>query len=206
MSPTCLWKISFPWPRRRSHATLPYQRHCFTISYPDYRHYETNITTNGLHCHTGRCHHHIPPQQHEIGCPQGRKLFIRNQSTQSCQRTFLPTFRCRHSTQNGAILNIAHIIKHIMASATEAELAALYIVARKAVYIRIILDEMGHKQPATPLQTDNSMAEVVVNGKIQPKRTKAMDMRFHWLRDRECQEQFRIHWHPGKLNYAHYWI
>ena len=41
---------------------------------------------------------------------------------------------------NGAILNIAHIIKHFMSSATEAELVALYIVAREAVYIRIILE------------------------------------------------------------------
>jgi len=106
---------------------------------------------------------------------------------------------------NGAVLNIAHIIKHVMTSATEAELAALYIMAREAVYIRIILEEMGHKQPPTPLQTDNSMAEAVINGKIAPKRTKAMDMRFHWLRDRECQEQFRIYWRPGKLNYADYW-
>ena len=106
---------------------------------------------------------------------------------------------------NGAVLNIAHVIKHVMSSATEAELAALYIMAREAVYIRIILDEMGHPQPATPLQTDNSMADGVVNGKIVPKRTKAMDMRFHWLRDRECQEQFRIYWRPGKLNYADYW-
>ena len=47
---------------------------------------------------------------------------------------------------NGAILNIAHIIKHVMSSATEAELATLYIMAREAVYIRIILNEMGHKQ------------------------------------------------------------
>ena len=106
---------------------------------------------------------------------------------------------------NGAILNIAHIIKHVMASATEAELAALYIAAREAVYIRIILMKLGHKQPATPLQTDNSMAEAVTNGKVQPKRTKAMDMRFHWLRDRECQQQFRIYWRPGKNNYADYW-
>ncbi|KAL7490093.1 hypothetical protein ACHAW6_016101 [Cyclotella cf. meneghiniana] len=106
---------------------------------------------------------------------------------------------------NGAVLNIAHIIKHVMSSATEAELGALYIMAREAVYIRIILEEMGHKQPPTPLQTDNSMADGVVNGNIQPKRTKAMDMRFHWLRDRECQEQFRIYWRPGKLNYADYW-
>jgi hypothetical protein len=92
-----------------------------------------------------------------------------------------------------------------MSSATEAELAALYIMAREAVYIRIILQELGHEQPPTPLQTDNSMADGVINGKITPKRTKAMDMRFHWLRDRECQEQFRIYWRPGKLNYADYW-
>ena len=32
-----------------------------------------------------------------------------------------------------------------------------------------------------------------------------MDMHFHWLHDRECQEQFRIYWRPGKLNYADYW-
>ena len=108
-------------------------------------------------------------------------------------------------SNNGAILNIAHIIKHVMSSATEAELAALYIVAHEAVYMRIILDELGHKQPPTPLQTDNAMADAVVHGKIQPKRTKAMDMRFHWLRDRECQQQFRIYWRPGKLNYADYW-
>ena len=104
----------------------------------------------------------------------------------------------------GVVLNIAHTMKHIMSSAKEAELAALYIVAREAVYIRIILEELGHKQPPTPLQTDNSMAETVINEKIQTKRTKAMGMHFHWLRDREHQEQFRIYWQPGKLNYADY--
>ncbi len=70
---------------------------------------------------------------------------------------------------NGAVLNIAHIVKHAMSSATKAELAALYIMAREAVYIRIVIKEMGHTQPPTPLQTDNSMAEGVVNGKVQPK-------------------------------------
>ena len=52
-----------------------------------------------------------------------------------------------------------------MSSATEAELAALYIMAREAVYIRIILKEMGHKQPPTPIKTDSAMAEAVINGK-----------------------------------------
>jgi hypothetical protein len=106
---------------------------------------------------------------------------------------------------DGAVLNIAHIIKNIMSSATEAELASLYIMARKAVYIRIILEELGHAQPPTPLHIDNAMADGVINGKVQPKQTKAMYMRFLWLRNWECQQQFCIYWRPGKLNYANYW-
>ena len=68
---------------------------------------------------------------------------------------------------NGTVRNIAHIVKHIMSSATEAGLAGLYIMAREAVYIRILLEEIGHKQPPTPLQTENLMADAVCNDKIQ---------------------------------------
>jgi hypothetical protein len=35
---------------------------------------------------------------------------------------------------NGAVLNIANIIKNIMSSATEAELAGLYIMARSGIH------------------------------------------------------------------------
>ena len=109
-----------------------------------------------------------------------------------------------HPPNNGSILTVAQIIKNVMSSATEAELGGLYIAARECVYIRLVLEEMGHKQPATPVQTDNSTAEGVINSKVQPKRTKAMDMRFHWLRDRETLRQFRFYWRSGKLNLADY--
>ena len=105
---------------------------------------------------------------------------------------------------NGAIHNVAEIIKAVMSSAAEAETGALYINARKAVEIRNILDELGHKQPPTPIQTDNSTAEGIVNNRVQPKRTKAMDMRFHWLRDRANQKQFRFYWRPGTTNRGDY--
>jgi hypothetical protein len=105
---------------------------------------------------------------------------------------------------NGAILTNATIIKAVMSSAAEAELGALYLNAKEAVYLRQILDEMGHPQPKTPIQTDNTTAKGVINNKIQPKRTKAMDMRFHWLRDREAQGQFKIYWRPGGTNLADY--
>ena len=80
-------------------------------------------------------------------------------------------------SNNGAIHNIAKIIK----GAAEAELVAMYINARKAIEEQIILKEMGHKQPATPVQVNNSTAKGIVNKRVQPKRTKAMDMLFHWL-------------------------
>ena len=40
---------------------------------------------------------------------------------------------------NGDILNILHIIKHVITSSTESELDGLFTMACEAVYIRIIL-------------------------------------------------------------------
>jgi hypothetical protein len=110
----------------------------------------------------------------------------------------------QHPPNNGAIMTTATIIKAVMSSAAEAELGALFLNAKEGVYLRQILTEMGHLQPRTPLQTDNTTAEGVINNKIQPKRTKAMDMRYHWLRDREAQGQFKIYWRPGGTNLADY--
>jgi hypothetical protein len=63
---------------------------------------------------------------------------------------------------------------------------------------------MGHSQPKTPIQTDNMTVEGVINNKIRPKRTKAMDMRFHWFRDHDAQGQFKISWRQGATNLADY--
>ena len=105
---------------------------------------------------------------------------------------------------NGAILSIAQIIKFVMASAAEAELAALFITAREMIPHRQTLIEMGWPQPKSPIQTDNSTAAGVVNKTIVPKRSKMMDMRFWWLRCRGSQDQFRYYWDAGTKNWADY--
>jgi hypothetical protein len=79
-----------------------------------------------------------------------------------------------------------------MSSGAKAELGALYLSSKEAIYLCQILHKMGHPQPHTPIQTNNTTAEGVINNKIQPKCTKAMDMRFHWLRNRKMQGQLRI--------------
>lgn len=109
-----------------------------------------------------------------------------------------------YPNNNGAVLTIAQIIKAVMSSAAEAELGALYINAREVIPLRHLLLKMGHPQPPTPIQTDNSTALGVVNNTIQPKRTKAMDMRFHWLRCRINQKHFRPYWRAGATNLADY--
>ena len=82
---------------------------------------------------------------------------------------------------NGAVLTIAQIIKNVMSSAAEAELGALFINCREAIPARHALIEMGHPQPPTPMQTDNTTALGVVNNNIASKRLKSMDMKLHWL-------------------------
>eukprot|EP00804_Cyclotella_cryptica_P006269 CCRYP_010123-RA/>CCRYP_010123-RA protein AED:0.17 eAED:0.14 QI:0/0/0/1/1/1/4/0/941 len=109
-----------------------------------------------------------------------------------------------YPNNNGAVLTIAQIIKAVMSSTAEAKLGALYINSREGIPLRHLLVKMGHPQPPTPIQTDNSTALGVVNNTIQPKRTKAMDMRFHWLRCCINQKHFRPYWRAGATNLADY--
>jgi len=123
----------------------------------------------------------------------------------ACSRAgghFFLSSDCNHPANNGAVLNLAQLIKAVMSFAAKAELGALYINAREAVPQQITLTEMGHKQPQTPMQTNNTTALGVMNNNIQPRRTKAMDMRFHWLRCRKAQCQFHFFWCPGPTNRA----
>jgi hypothetical protein len=57
---------------------------------------------------------------------------------------------------NGALLTLSTILQMVLASAAEAEMGALFLNVKEGVNIRSILVEMGHPQPATPLQTYNT--------------------------------------------------
>ena len=105
---------------------------------------------------------------------------------------------------NGAVHTVAQIIKRVMTSAAEAELGALYLNARETIYIRRVLEELGHPQPKTPIQTDNATAEQIVTGKVLPRRLKLMDRDLYWLRDQEAQQNLRFYWRPGPTNRGDY--
>ena len=107
-------------------------------------------------------------------------------------------------TLNGPVLVVCNTLKNIMASASESETAGLYHNCQEACPIRTALEEMGWKQPPTPVRTDNAVAEGIANDTVKQRRSRAIDMRFYWVRDRVKQGQFRIHWKPGNTNLADY--
>jgi hypothetical protein len=105
---------------------------------------------------------------------------------------------------NGPIHTISAIMANVMASATEAEFGALFHNARDAVPLRTTLVEMGHPQPATPIQTENACAAGIYNETVKQSRSKAINMRFYWIRDRIKQGQFLVYWAPCTNNLADY--
>jgi hypothetical protein len=92
----------------------------------------------------------------------------------------------------------------VVASAAEAEIGALFLNAKEGVNIRNILKEMGHPQPATPMQTDNTTAHGILRGTCNQQRSKAIYMRFYWVRDRAQQGLFDIGWGPSAQNLGGY--
>jgi hypothetical protein len=106
--------------------------------------------------------------------------------------------------RNGTVAVLSKILRNVVSSASEAELAALFLNGQEAVPIRNTLEELGHIQGPTPIVTDNITAHGIANDSIKQKRSKAMDMRFFWIRNRVSQGQFVIYWRPGKTNLGDY--
>jgi hypothetical protein len=105
---------------------------------------------------------------------------------------------------NGSILNVASVIKNVVASAVESEVGECFQNAQSGAPLRVTLTELGHIQPPTPLWTDNSTAFGILNETIKQKRSKSMDMRYHWLTDRVRQKQFDVYWRSGRENLGDY--
>jgi hypothetical protein len=81
-----------------------------------------------------------------------------------------------------------------MSSGAEAEIGAVFINAKEGSVLCTTLEELGHKHPPTPMETDSTTAPGYSNGTIKQKRTEAMDMRFYWIKDRVKRGQFNVYW------------
>jgi hypothetical protein len=106
---------------------------------------------------------------------------------------------------NKAILTLSAIIKHVMSSASKVELWALYYGCKMAAPLRTTLKELGHNQAnPTSITTNNITVQGLTMGTMTAKASKSMDQRFHWLKCRDAQRQFKYLWQKGILNQADY--
>ena len=105
---------------------------------------------------------------------------------------------------NGSIHLLCGILKLVVCSAAEAELAALFLNMREDKILRLMLEEMSHRQPATPVHCDNSTAVGIANDTVKKQRSRSMKMRFFWITDQVRQILFKVLWHPGAENLADY--
>jgi hypothetical protein len=64
---------------------------------------------------------------------------------------------------NVPLLTLSTILRMVVVSAVEAEIGALFLNAKEGVNIWYILREMVHPQPATPMQTDNMTAHIILS-------------------------------------------
>ena len=46
---------------------------------------------------------------------------------------------------------------------------------------------MGHPQPPMPMQVDKTTVQRFIDSTLKEKRTKSIDVKYHWLKD--CKQQ-----------------
>jgi hypothetical protein len=64
---------------------------------------------------------------------------------------------------NGPLLCHTTVLEHVVSSVTEVEFGAVFVNAKEGTFTRTTLSEMGHKQEATEIKTDNTTSAGISN-------------------------------------------
>jgi hypothetical protein len=104
---------------------------------------------------------------------------------------------------NGPVLVECKTLRGVLTSAAEAETGGVFHNGQTTIVIQRALEALGHKQPPTPLKTDNFTANSFVHANIRQRPSKTWDMRWNWLRDKS-NKALRVYWEKGSANDADY--
>jgi hypothetical protein len=94
------------------------------------------------------------------------------------------------------------IVPTICQAVNETEYATAYMNAQKGTAIRITAAAFGHPQQPTAIIYDNELSGGMANNTCKLRRSKAVSMRYHWLRDRVKAGDFKMIWRAGAHNLA----
>ena len=105
-------------------------------------------------------------------------------------------------TPNAPLHQFSTRVPVVVASAAEVEYAAVFGGMQVACEIRTTLESLGYPQPPTPVYVDNACAIGLASSTVRPKKSKSIDMRFDWIRDRVRQNLFTVVKIAGTANLA----
>ena len=103
---------------------------------------------------------------------------------------------------NGLIEAASWKVDIVCGSVMEAEYIALYMLAQRAIFLKHICVALGYEQKSIDLYTDNACAKGIAEQSITMKRSRTVDIKYHWVRQRVQMGEFRIIWVPGQFNLA----
>jgi hypothetical protein len=107
-----------------------------------------------------------------------------------------------NESPNGAIHVFTSVIEGVAASVGEAEYIGAFLNGQIGVAEQNTLAFLGHPQIATPLTCDNKCAVGLANNTVRQDRSKAIDMKYHWIRHQVKAGLFIIRWQKGSQNLA----
>ncbi|KAK7863601.1 hypothetical protein R5R35_013473 [Gryllus longicercus] len=104
---------------------------------------------------------------------------------------------------NGAVTWSSQIQKAVTLSTTEAEYVAASEATKEVTWIRQFLDDIGEPvQEPTNLKMDNQGALCLVKNPVFHKRTKHVDIKYHYIREKLEEGTISVSFVPSDLELA----
>jgi hypothetical protein len=77
-------------------------------------------------------------------------------------------------------------------------------IPQEAKVSRLVLAELRHPQPPTPIHINNTTTVGIIYYTIKRQWSRSMEMRYFWLLDGETQKYFKFYYQPGLENLGDY--
>ena len=77
--------------------------------------------------------------------------------------------------------------------------------AKEGEILRLILEELGHPQPPTPIHCNIKTAAGIANDTVEKYRSRWIEIRVCWITDQVKQNIFDVQWHPRQGNLGDYY-
>jgi len=102
----------------------------------------------------------------------------------------------------GAISWMSRAQKTVALSSTEAEYMALSDCSRQVVWMHTLLGELGYHLKPVPIYVDNQGSIFIASNPVTEKRSKHIDIRFHYIREVVERKLAEIYFIDGDKNPA----